>query len=153
MYCSYMNKKHMPHDIEYSTLNQVMACGKGALLTLDARLEAVELSAAKLWALIWTVQADAPPSLTQLAECMRSAKSNITTLIDRLEKDGLVRRVHDTGDRRSIQVEITPLGRERYAAGMAVFEQVNAELRALLDGDDLTELERLLRTINEQMRG
>jgi MarR family transcriptional regulator, 2-MHQ and catechol-resistance regulon repressor len=39
--------------------------------------------------------------------------SNITTVIDNLERDGLVRRERDTKDRRVIHVHLTEIGRSR----------------------------------------
>ena len=50
--------------------------------------------------------------LSQLAEMMEVKPSAITVMIDRLERAGYVKRTHDTVDRRSVLVEMTPLGKE-----------------------------------------
>lgn len=50
--------------------------------------------------------------LTQLAEIMEVKPSAITVMIDRLENPGYVKRMQDPDDRRSILVELTPLGKE-----------------------------------------
>jgi DNA-binding MarR family transcriptional regulator len=50
--------------------------------------------------------------LTQLAEKMEVKPSAITVMIDRLEKHGFVKRTHDTVDRRSVLVQVTPAGKE-----------------------------------------
>jgi len=42
-------------------------------------------------------------------------RSNITQLMDRLEKDGLVRRRADRDDRRSVLAELTPAGTQAHA--------------------------------------
>jgi MarR family 2-MHQ and catechol resistance regulon transcriptional repressor len=42
--------------------------------------------------------------------------SNITTVIDHLERDGLVRRERDTKDRRVIHVHLTEAGRSKLEA-------------------------------------
>ncbi len=53
-----------------------------------------------------------PCKLTLLAEKMEVKPSAITVMIDRLEKPGYVKRTHDSIDRRSVLVEVTPLGKE-----------------------------------------
>lgn len=50
--------------------------------------------------------------LSQLAEMMEVKPSAITVMIDRLEGAGYVKRTHGTVDRRSVLVEMTPLGKE-----------------------------------------
>ncbi len=48
--------------------------------------------------------------LGEIAEHLDVSPRNVTGLIDHLEKDGLVERVHDLNDRRSIQARLTPSG-------------------------------------------
>jgi len=48
--------------------------------------------------------------LGEIAEHLDVSPRNVTGLIDHLEKDGLVERVHDLNDRRSIQARLTPAG-------------------------------------------
>ncbi len=50
--------------------------------------------------------------LTLLAEKLEVKPSAITVMIDRLEKHGFVKRTHDTVDRRSVLVQVTPAGKE-----------------------------------------
>ena len=45
-------------------------------------------------------------------EKLATSKSNITGLLDGLERDGLLTRVHDMRDRRSTRVRLTAKGRE-----------------------------------------
>ncbi len=58
---------------------------------------------------------DAIP-LGELAEKNSCVKSNVTQLMDRMEAEGLVRRVPDPMDRRSVRAQITPEGRRKYEA-------------------------------------
>jgi len=48
--------------------------------------------------------------LGQLAEQLEVTARNVTGLIDHLERDGLVERVDDPNDRRSIYARLTPAG-------------------------------------------
>lgn len=54
--------------------------------------------------------------LGRLAEMQRVSPRNVTGLIDGLERDGLVERVPDPNDRRSIHARLTASGRERIEA-------------------------------------
>ena len=55
---------------------------------------------------------DRHPTITELAAFLQLDKSSVTGLVDRAEERGLVRRVASERDRRSVQVTITPAGRE-----------------------------------------
>jgi DNA-binding MarR family transcriptional regulator len=111
---------------------------------LDEVLEPVELSMVKYSALAKLAQAGEPLSLGELAARLVSVRSNISQLVDRLEADGLVRRVEDPRDRRCVRAELTPLGRERQTAGAAVVQEVRKEVAELLAGIDCGVLERAL---------
>jgi DNA-binding MarR family transcriptional regulator len=54
-----------------------------------------------------------PMTAGALAEELALTTGAITTLLDRLEQVGFVRRIRDLEDRRRVQVELTPLARER----------------------------------------
>jgi DNA-binding MarR family transcriptional regulator len=47
-----------------------------------------------------------------LADDLVMTPRNVTGLVDHLERQGLVERVHDAADRRSIHARLTPAGRE-----------------------------------------
>ncbi len=111
---------------------------------LEAALEKVHLSGAKFGALTCLVEAGEPLSLSELAARLVCVRSNITQLVDRLEADGLVRRVEDPEDRRSVRAALTPLGRERQALGARQIERVQAKLAKTLSGLDRDALERAL---------
>ena len=136
-----MNKKRAPaQDVMWSLLQ---AAGE-----VEARLEQAlaeaGLSGAKLAALTQLVEAAEPISLGELAAQCACVRSNITQLVDRLEADKLVRRVDDPADRRSLRAAITPLGRERQAAGAKKVEAVRKQLAGALKAIDGEALQRAL---------
>jgi DNA-binding MarR family transcriptional regulator len=57
---------------------------------------------------------DAPEGrrMNELADRILYSRSGLTRVVDRMEKDGLVRRVRPENDRRSIFVSLTDEGRE-----------------------------------------
>src|SRR6476469_4538600 len=102
------------------------------------------LSVPKDGALKHLAQAEEPLPLGQLAERLACVKSNATQLADRLEAERLARRTPDPADRRSIRVEITPEGRQRYAAGQEVFRTM---ARALFSEYTVQEREQFARLL------
>ena len=114
---------------------------------MESALEEVGLSTAKFAALTHLVDAGEPLSLSQCAARMTCVRSNITQLMDRLEADGLVRRVDDPADRRGVKALVTPLGIERQAAGAKQMARVQKEFAKTLSGADQGVLARLLAAI------
>ncbi|HEX6559095.1 MAG TPA: MarR family transcriptional regulator [Longimicrobiales bacterium] len=111
---------------------------------LEHALEPTGLSLAKLGALRHLAEAQEPLALGQLAERIACVKSNVTQLVDRLEAEGLVKRVPDPDDRRSVRAALTDLGMARYRAGEAAVIAAEAALVDELDPPDRDLLFRLL---------
>jgi len=107
-------------------------------------MEAVGLSTAKFSALTHLVESGGPLSLSECAKRMTCVPSNITQLMDRLEAEGLVKRVDDPNDRRGVQAALTPLGVERQAAGAKQLAQIQREFAKSLAGADREALTRAL---------
>lgn len=110
---------------------------------LEAAMDGVGLSMAKFGVLKTLATASEPVTLTELASCQRCVRSNITQLIDRLESDGLVKRVDDPADRRSIRAALTPLGRERFVAGEKALKVLIQDVSNVVSADDREALSRL----------
>jgi len=70
-----------------------------------------------------------PVTAGELAQHTGLATASVTSLIDRLEEKGLVRRARDANDRRRVIVE--PV-RERISDGMSVFGSIRSAYAALL---------------------
>ncbi len=111
---------------------------------MEAALEEVGLSSAKFAALTHLVEAGEPLSLSECAARMTCVRSNITQLMDRLEAEGLVRRVDDPSDRRGVKAVVTPLGAERQAAGATKMARLQKEFAKTLSGVDQGALARAL---------
>ena len=111
---------------------------------IEGALAEVGLSGAKLAVLTQLVEAGEPISLGALAAQCACVRSNITQLIDRLESEKLVRRMADANDRRSLRAAITPLGRERQAAGAKKIEAVRKQIAGALKAIDGGALARAL---------
>ncbi len=119
---------------------------------LDARLAAQGLSIAKLSVLKELCQASEPLPLGQLAERLACAKSNVTQLVDRLEHEGLVRRVPDLNDRRCMHAAITDEGRRRCEWGAQAESELEQGLFGNLSGAEKGQLVSLLTRIHMDER-
>lgn len=125
----------------------VVNAGRAVEQRLEEALAPVGLSLAKFGMLMHLVEAGEPLSLSECAKKMSCVRSNITQLMDRLEADGLVRRVEDPQDRRAVRAEVTRLGVERQAASAKEVAKVQAELAKTLSGMDHDALQRALSAI------
>lgn len=123
----------------------------GTAHALEARLEAaldrVGLSLAKVGVLSQLAESTDPISLSELAERRACVRSNITQLIDRLEKDGLVRRRPDPADRRGVLAALTAAGKRAHARGVDVLEREQAAIAGALGQGDAASLRAALEAL------
>lgn len=115
---------------------------------LEEALSRVELSIPKFGALTILIESGEPLPLSELASHMTCVRSNVTQLVDRLEADGLVLRVEDPKDRRSVRAAVTVRGRERQAAGARQVKAVQEEVAKALSGVNAGALELGLKALS-----
>jgi DNA-binding MarR family transcriptional regulator len=145
-----MNKRirhDSPSEDRRELMFSLVNTGRAVEQRLEEALVRVGLSLAKFAALTHLVEAGEPLSLSECAKRMTCVRSNITQLVDRLEADGLVRRVKDSQDRRAVRAAVTRLGMERQTAGAKEVAKVQAELFKALGGIDQGALRRTLSAI------
>jgi DNA-binding MarR family transcriptional regulator len=115
---------------------------------LESRLEAAlvpaGLSIAKAGLLRCLADAPEPMALSDVAEHNQCVRSNITQLMDRLEADGLVRRVADPGDRRIRRAALTPAGRKAHQEAVRIREAQEREVAAALSPGEARALAQAL---------
>ncbi|MFB6841039.1 MarR family winged helix-turn-helix transcriptional regulator [Streptomyces sp. NPDC056361] len=93
-----------------------------------------------------TVLRRGPAAMRALAETMTCDASNMTGIIDRLEKRGLVRREADPSDRRVKNVILTPEG-ERVTDSIRAKMHTTHEGLDRLDAQDRHSLQTLLERV------
>ncbi|MEU6318788.1 MarR family transcriptional regulator [Streptomyces sp. NPDC047009] len=95
-----------------------------------------------------------PPRMADLAERLEVVPRAVTSLVDGLEANGMVRRVPDPSNRRVIRIEVTETGRQalrelrgaRRSAAQEILAPLTEEQRevfgglltTLIDGGDAT---------------
>jgi DNA-binding MarR family transcriptional regulator len=134
---------------ETACIHRLMMASKSVVMRLNAELERAGLSSARLWALMPLAHSKGPVSIGYLATMMGCGKSNATQIVDRLEADGLVQRVADPEDRRSVLVQLTDMGRQRQQATIAARERVSDALMAQFSDDERDLLMDYLQRIIE----
>lgn len=115
-------------------------------LALDACLIKHGLLQGRWWVLILLMREDAKissPSL--LAEKAGVSRATMTGLLDGLVRDGLVERVFDAHDRRSVLISLTEQGQAKLDE---VMPDYYARLRACMAEVDEASREQLERTLD-----
>ena len=77
--------------------------------------------------------------------------ANITTVLDNLERDGLIQRVRGTEDRRFITVSLTPAGRDRITGVFPGHAAAITAGMAALTADEQVELGRLCKKLGRSL--
>jgi len=144
-----MNRLDVAPDVPAPAVTpDVMFALLGAAHALEDRIEAhlasVGLSMSKLGVLTQLVEAGRPLALSELAARLSCVRSNMTQLVDRLEGDGLVRRVDDPNDRRSVLAMVTDLGEERQGKGARELANVRDAFVESLPAGDREAFSRIL---------
>lgn len=77
----------------------------------------------------------------------------MTSRLDALEKEGLVRRLRDPDDRRSVLVELTEEGRQKHEQAMKIQAQRETLLAEALTDREKEQLNGLLRRVMVTLEG
>jgi DNA-binding MarR family transcriptional regulator len=85
-----------------------------------------------------------PAAQRDLSVRLRIDPSDLVSVLDDLERRGLVRRERDPADRRRYAVTLTPEGRERLTERLAASRVMDERLFAGLTEQEKAELHRLL---------
>jgi MarR family transcriptional regulator, transcriptional regulator for hemolysin len=88
---------------------------------------------------------------TELAEALGIQGPSLVRLLDNLERDGLIVRREDRGDRRAKSLIMTEAGRRVYEQVQAVTEQVADRLLAGADAADLAAAARLFARLDSAL--
>jgi DNA-binding MarR family transcriptional regulator len=100
-----------------------------------------------------TLRDGGPKRITELAASEAIAQPSVTTLVGRLERDGLVQRAPDPADARAVLVHVTDAGRTRLAAMRASRAAVLEERLEALTADERALLECALPALDKLIEG
>lgn len=130
-------------------LFRVLDAAREIQTRLEAALDEIGLSPAKAGVLKALTKAGEPLPLSELAVCNKCVRSNVTQLVDRLEENGLVRRIADPEDRRVVRAELTTEGRKAYLEALRIVTSQERELLRALGDQESEALTQALDQITE----
>jgi DNA-binding MarR family transcriptional regulator len=64
-----------------------------------------------------------------------------------LEKQGLVRRYHPEGNKRTVYIEVTSLGLQKTVEKLKGIASLDEEIKSVLDDEEITELVNISRKL------
>jgi len=115
-----------------------------------AACEDLDLTPAQLHLLLWLGR-DGPLTMGELARRVAVTEKTITGVVDRLERDRLVQRERDPGDRRVIRVRLAAHGARIYRRIDEDIEEKLAGLLLLLEPPDRRHLVRMLERLTARL--
>ncbi|MFI1839803.1 MarR family winged helix-turn-helix transcriptional regulator [Streptomyces olivaceoviridis] len=116
---------------------------------VEARLREKGASVARLRAMRMLAGAPKPMRMRDLSEMAGIAARTATTIVDSLERDGLVERVRHPQDRRAFLVRLTDEGLRCHREAEEIDRLALAEATAALSADDRARLRALLGRIRD----
>lgn len=81
-----------------------------------------------VWRVLATLSGGTGETVSTLANACLLLQPTMTKVLDRMERDGLVRRRQDDGDRRLVRIHLTPRGEQMVAELLAAARLHEAEI-------------------------
>ena len=91
-----------------------------------------------------------PVRITDIAQWLDRTPNSVSMLVDRMVKAGLVKRVRDRKDRRTVFVSMTAKAEKAYAPATAAGWALIQEILSPLSNEDKRALIRLLETLRNK---
>ena len=86
---------------------------------------------------------------SKIAEWTQTERHNITALVDRMRRDGLVTAERNKRDKRFVNISLTDKGREVLNQAMPVAREIVNRVMTSISEDDALQLEKLLRVLRQ----
>ncbi len=86
---------------------------------------------------------------SEITEWTQTERHTITTLVDRMKRDGLIRTERNPRDKRSVNVSLTDKGREVLMQAMPVAREIVDQVMSSISEDDALQLEKSLRVLRQ----
>ncbi len=87
--------------------------------------------------------------MREVADYLRVKAPSATSVIARLQREGLVARVSEKGDKRVVRIELTASGRRRVEKYLADATGTMSKVFSKISGKDVATLTRILRSLHE----
>lgn len=88
-------------------------------------------------------------TVSQAAALLGLKSTSLSRMLNQLEQSGLIYRASNQGDKRSVKIYLTDLGKEKRQLAKNVVKQFNNYLNAHISDADKQYLTEMLRKINQ----
>lgn len=145
-----MNEDMMNNEIISIEENLRMICWKvkkmGRSILTDA-----EITPPQFNALLYLIK-DGDLTIGELSQKMFLACSTVTDLLDRMERNGLVRRVKDERDRRIVRIQVLDKGRKVKEGVLERRRQFLMDIFIDFDNEEIAALDQHFKKLNDTMK-
>jgi MarR family 2-MHQ and catechol resistance regulon transcriptional repressor len=86
---------------------------------------------------------------SELAKWTQTERHNITTVVERMKRDGLIRTERNPRNRRFVNISLTDKGREVLTQAMPVAREIVDQVMSSISEDDALLLEKSLRALRQ----
>jgi len=118
--------------------------------TVSKKLEKWRLSVPKYGVILQLYDHETLP-LSELSKLIFCGNSNLTALVDRMERDGLVQRVNNENARRVKEIRLTEKGRELAPKVIAEYRPFLHQMMSRLSPEEQRVLKDLLTRLKERL--
>ena len=94
--------------------------------------------------------ASRPMNLTEIARVLFRSKATISELLKRMEKEGLIERVHIREEPRSVRIKLTSEGEEACNRGAKSIKRPLTQLMSTLSDEQQEQLQNLVQGLLEK---
>jgi DNA-binding MarR family transcriptional regulator len=88
-------------------------------------------------------------TVSQAAALLGLKSTSLSRMLRQLEKSGLIYRESNEGDKRSVKIYLTPLGKEKRQLARGLVKQFNNYLNSNISDADKDHLVKTLKKINQ----
>ena len=120
---------------------------------IDADLyRKARLSIIKLTALQVLNSRDGVVTPSEIAELTQTERHNITALVDRMKKEGLVTTERNSSNKRYVNIFLTDKGRNLLDQAAPVADEVANRVMSSISKNDAAQLEKLLEVLGQNAK-
>jgi DNA-binding MarR family transcriptional regulator len=149
--CGSAADAHPPDLMALEFLSPLHKASRQITLYLEAHTRALGVSPLEGHLLTY-LASYAPAPIGELVRVFGIKQSTFTSMLDRLEQAGLLRREINGSDRRSFLIHITDQGRALAGRLNALLESLEAEIRAHVSPHDVVGFQAVASAVEEVTR-
>ena len=147
-----IDESRLAFDIDERFENALRNTAAAWRQAVDRRLRCLGVNRMSWMTIAVATQAPLPLSQSALADTLAVSRASMVHTIDRLVKNGLVRRESSASDRRLKRIVVTEAGAHLYSLLKDEVAAIRRQMLAIVELEKLVHLTELLETLQEPLR-